>query len=178
MQGKISMEIHLPGIAEEKLKPLTEKVLQVASNVLLNLEKIKYEGIVEIIKATLQYSSPLGTPSKGRPITVDFKVDFHPISWGHFGEAFREKFQVVARWEIGAKNVAFYKERAVPGEGNYLDGVSLRDEEITTLTSVVVQAMRAIIQKKASFHSEIADKLLRADGQLFDIAEPLFVAKK
>jgi len=184
MQGKISMDIHLPGVDERRLKESTEKTFQVASTVLMNLEKIKYEGGVEIIKVTLQYSSlyssQFRTLSEGRPIMVDFKVDFHPLSGRCGGEAFSEKLQVVARWELSSRTVAFYKGKAEVGmiQENYLDDVSLCNEENTTLASAVVQAMRAIIQEKASFHSEIAGKLLSADGQLSNLVEALVGSKK
>lgn len=179
MQGKISIDVHLSGINEKRLKELTEKIFRVASTVFINLEKIKYEGMVEIIKVTLQYSSLVCMFSKKRPITVDFKVDFHPINypsnWCNLGEAFSEKFQVIVHWELGSRTISFYSEVS---QKNYLDGVSLRDEKDTTLASVIVQAMRVIIQRKTYFYSEIANRLLRADVQLSDLVGPLVGSKK
>ena len=151
MEGKITQEIHLPGISAERVEELGTLTYQAALRALCLKKSIQCAAEVEIIKIRLYYDpNRLGKFGEERPSIADFQIVFRPFLF-QYKSCTSEKLQIMARWQPDAEyvEVSILDKDARP-DGRYNVGnTRIKDIQSDALATVLIDAMQIGVSRWA-----------------------------
>ena len=171
--GKITSEIHLPGMSKERIEELGGLTYGVALGALGIMDKIQCAAKVEIIKILLYYVSwDFGGFGKERPSMADFQVVFYPF---FRGDQSQKKLQLLARWQIGKENISGYVlEQSATDKERHICWINLTDTSSNTLSLALIGVMQAGIRDWAANISQS----LRWLESIAEILDPSTISSK
>lgn len=150
MHGKITQEIHLPGMSAERVEELGILTYQAALRALCLKNSIQCAAEVEIVKIRLYYDpNRLGGPRQERPSIADFQIVFQPFSF-HYKSCTSEKLQIAARWQPGVEYIEVSILDKDASDGRYNVGrTMIKDIRPEALATVLIDAMQIGVSRWA-----------------------------